>query len=96
MSRHAPLPPSSAERWIACPGSYQAEREAPPAAPSEFADIGTHAHALFARGLRFGLPAEALTTDPAISRPLALALDAARRILGSRAFMVELTLPALA
>jgi hypothetical protein len=50
---------------------------------------------LFAQGLRFGLAAEALTTDPVMLRPLALALDAARRILGSRAFMVELRLPAL-
>jgi hypothetical protein len=93
---HAPLPPSSAERWIACPGAYRAEREAPPAAPSEFADLGTHAHALFARGLRFGLTAEALMSEPALRRPFALALAAARQILGSRAFMVELRLPALA
>jgi hypothetical protein len=93
---HAPLPPSAAERWIACPSSRQAETEAPPTVLSAFADLGTHAHELFARGLRLGLAIEALTTDPAIRQPLALALAAMREILGPRTFMVEIRLPALA
>jgi len=93
---HAPLPPSAAERWIACPGSYQAESSAPPAPSSEFAELGTTAHAWFATGLRRGLPAKAMTTDPLMQRPLDAALTATRQILGSRAFMVELRLPPLA
>jgi len=93
---HAPLSPSAAERWMACPGSRQAEAEAPPAIPSTFAELGTYAHELFAFGLRHGLTAEALTTDPAIRQPLALALTAMREILGTRTFMVETRLPALA
>jgi hypothetical protein len=92
---HAPLPPSAAERWIACPGSRQAEADAPPGTPSAFADLGTHAHELFARGLRHGLAIEALTTDPVIQQPLALALTAMREIIGARTFMVEMRLPAL-
>jgi hypothetical protein len=96
MTGHAVLPPSAAERWIACPGSRQAEREAPAVTASEFSALGTAAHAWFARGLRHNLEAGALTADPLLQRPLAMALDAARRILGSRAFMVEQRLPPLA
>jgi hypothetical protein len=95
MSRHAPLAPSAAERWIACPGSHLAEAAAPPSAPSEFADFGTAAHVLFAKVLRFSLTARTMTTDPLIERPLDLALDAARQILGRDPFLVELRLPAL-
>jgi hypothetical protein len=96
MSRHAPLPPSSATRWIACPGSVQAERDAPPKLTSEFAAIGTKAHELFARGLHSGLTPERLTDDPVLLRPLALALTVTRRILARRPFMVELRLQPLA
>jgi hypothetical protein len=92
---HAPLPPSAAERWIACPGSRQAEAAAPPDVSSTFAELGTYAHELFMRGLHFGLTAAALTTDPVIQHPLATALAATRKVLGSRAFMVEVRLPAL-
>jgi hypothetical protein len=95
MSQHAPLAPSAAERWMACPGSHLAEAAAPPAPASEFADFGTAAHVLFAKALRFGLAAEAVTTDPLVLRPLALALDAARQILGRDPFLVELRFPAL-
>jgi len=93
---HAPLAPSSSERWMACPGSHHAEAAAPPSMPSVFADLGTHAHELFARGLRLGLAAEVLTTDPMIQHPLASALAATREILGPRSFLVEVRLPALA
>jgi hypothetical protein len=94
--KHAPLAPSAAERWIACPGSYQAEHEAPPAPAPSFADYGTYAHELFARALLDRLPAEAVTDDPVMRRPLALALDAARQILGARPFLVEIRLRPLA
>ena len=96
MTGHAPLAPSAAERWIACPGSYQAARNAPPAPSSEFAELGTTAHTWFATGLRRGLAAQVLTTDPLLQHPLELAINAARQILEQRSFMVELRLPALA
>ena len=89
MSAHAPLPPSSATRWMACPGSVAAERAAPPAPSSTFADEGTHAHELFARCLTRTLAADAVTEDPVIVAPLALSLDLARRILNGRTFLVE-------
>jgi hypothetical protein len=72
-----------------------AERAAPPEAPSAFADFGTAAHRLFAQALRFELATELVTDDPLVALPLNLALDAARRILDRRPFMVELRLPAL-
>ena len=89
MSAHAPLAPSSAKRWIACPGSVQATRGAPESPSSSFADEGTHAHALFARCLLQGAPADVVCTDSNLLRPLALALELARQILNGRAFMVE-------
>jgi hypothetical protein len=63
---------------------------------SDFAEGGNTAHAMFARALRLKLPAAAVTQDETWVRPLDLALDAARRILGSRSFLVESPLPALA
>jgi hypothetical protein len=92
---HAILAPSAAERWIACPGSLQAAREAPPAPSSEFSVLGTAAHEWFAHGLLSGLEAKALTDDPELQHPLAAALEAARRILGDRPFKVESRLPPL-
>jgi Protein of unknown function (DUF2800) len=89
LSAHAALPPSSARRWIACPGSVAAERAAPPAPASTFADEGTYAHELFARCLTRRLSADAVTDDPGIAAPLALSLDLTRRILDGRAFLVE-------
>jgi len=80
---------------MACAGSRRAEAAAPPAGSSEYADFGTAAHVLFAKGLRFGVAAETLTNDPAVLQPLALSLKAAREILGPRAFLVEQRLPAL-
>lgn len=53
MSDHAPLPPSSAERWLSCPGSPNMERGLPdnegPAARE-----GTFAHDIAARALDEG------------------------------------------
>jgi hypothetical protein len=96
MSAHAPLSPSAAQRWTACPGSIAAERGFPKQAPSVFAETGTHAHTLFARALACRLPADAMTTDPELVRPLALALELSRQIIGYRRFMVELRLAPLA
>jgi hypothetical protein len=82
-------------RWIACPGSVAAERKAPKPPSSEFAELGTAVHAMFARCLRQKLPAEAVTVNATVLPALALALDLTRQILESRPFMVELRLPPL-
>ena len=42
--QHAVLSPSSAERWINCPGSVRLSQQLPPAPSSTYADEGTLAH----------------------------------------------------
>ena len=58
MSTHALLSPSSASRWMACPGSV-ALSEGLPDKSSEFADEGTAAHELAAWCLSTGSDASA-------------------------------------
>ena len=55
MSAHAPLAPSSAKRWMSCPGSVTGDARRPEPPSSSFADEGTHAHELFARCLLQGV-----------------------------------------
>ena len=63
MSAHATLSPSSAARWMACPGSVVLTADAPDTS-SKFADEGTAAHALAALCLVEGTPvAERLGQD---------------------------------
>jgi hypothetical protein len=92
---HAPLSPSSAERWTNCPGSYAAEQVAPPALTSFAAEQGTAVHALFAQCLATGASAEQLTSDPLILPPLTEALALTRRIIAGRPVLLETRLPAL-
>lgn len=51
-SKHAKLPPSSAERWINCPGSVALSAQLPPPSSSPYADEGTLAHAVAELKLR--------------------------------------------
>ena len=62
MSAHAILSPSSASRWMACPGSVVLS-EGMPDSSSEFADEGTDAHELAALCLDKKLPASSFEGD---------------------------------
>ena len=50
---HARLNPSSADRWIHCPGSVQLSDQCPAPGSSEYADEGTRAHAVAEGKLRY-------------------------------------------
>jgi DNA polymerase len=86
---HAPLAPSAAHRWMACPGSVMAERLAPPSPVSSFAEEGTEAHRVFAECLLNSVPVASLTRDPALIDPLRRALFLAADVIAGRPFLVE-------
>jgi DNA polymerase len=88
-SAHAPLAPSAAHRWMACPGSVMAERLAPPSPVSSFAEEGTEAHRIFAECLLNSVPVASLTHDPTVIDPLRHALFLAADVIAGRGFLVE-------
>jgi DNA polymerase len=95
LPAHAPLAPSAASKWMHCPGSVQAEKEAPPQPPSGFAAEGTRAHEIFAECLEQGLAPAALTDDLAVSAPLSVAVEQARNVIDGRPVLLEYRLPPL-
>jgi DNA polymerase bacteriophage-type len=95
---HAPLPPSSAERWMNCPGSVGAIAAMPPQPEAEsfFATEGTEAHRIFAACLERDLDPAELTDDILMVPPLRRALMVARDLIGGRKFKVEIRLEPIA
>jgi DNA polymerase len=93
-TKHAPLPPSSAERWVNCPGSVAAEKAVGPSPESPFATEGTEAHKVFAQCLEQGTEPNGLD-DPYQQMAIEHALKIAREIIAGRTFKVETRLEAL-
>ncbi len=89
MADHAKLSPSSAHRWMACPGSVEAEAEFPNTT-SEHAAEGTAAHALAEFCLRtdcdadsqIGEQFESYVVDAAMAEAVQVYLDHVRAIPG--------------
>lgn len=69
---HAVLSPSSADRWMLCPGSVALSKGLPDT-PSAYADEGTAAHFLMSEAMLIGIPALTFIGDA-----IAVASDGAR------------------
>lgn len=59
MADHARFSPSSAKRWMTCPGSLALCRDLPPGKVGSYASEGTAAHSLASLALEAGQPAAA-------------------------------------
>jgi hypothetical protein len=64
---HAPFSPSSAKRWLTCPGSFALSLQIPEPPSSAYASEGTRLHDVAARILQFGA---VLVTDDDMQRLL--------------------------
>jgi hypothetical protein len=89
---HAPLAPSAAERWFACPGSVAAVQALPEAPETAYAAEGTEAHRIFAACLERGTDPIEFSTDFMLVQPLRAALAIARDVIAGRKFKVEVRL----
>lgn len=76
---HAPLAPSGAHRWIACPASVTAERGFPDQ-PSREADEGSAMHEVRARCLRLGVDPERYLGWPFLGGTRRAAIATAKRL----------------
>ena len=65
MAKHAKLGPSSASRWLNCPGSVALCATVPEEPSSEYADEGTFAHDIAERAIR-AVRDEGFATDVAL------------------------------
>jgi len=78
--QHAPLAPSSAARWVQCPGSVVMSRAFPDAGDSDESAEGTLAHELAAQALRTGV--DPVCDDEEMSAAIAIYTDAVRKAMG--------------
>jgi Protein of unknown function (DUF2800) len=95
IEHHAPLPPSSAERWMRCPGSVRAEALTLGRPTSPYAIEGSAAHVIFALALLTDLLPSQLTDDAAMAEHLDDMVTAARTMIGTDVYLIEHRLPAL-
>jgi Protein of unknown function (DUF2800) len=86
---HAPLAPSSAERWMNCPGSVTACAALAKEPEPPYAIEGTEAHKIFAACLERDLEPVKFTSDFMTFQPLRAALEIARDVIAGRKFEVE-------
>jgi len=98
---HAQLSPSSAARWMVCPGSVALTKDMPDTS-SKFADEGTSAHELAALCLDLNRDAVSFigdtmslghVVDEDMARPVQKYVDYVRDIAQGGTFMVEQRLP---
>jgi hypothetical protein len=99
-AEHARFSPSSAERWMTCPGSIAFTRDLPNPS-SEYADEGTAAHTLASRALTYGKPAaffhgeeiqageRVFTVDDDMASFIQVYLDEVNARVGDGTLMVE-------
>lgn len=97
---HARFSPSSAERWMTCPGSIALTRDIPNPS-SEYADEGTAAHTLASRALNYNKPAaffhgeeiqageRVFIVDDEMASNVQVYLDEVHARMGDGALMVE-------
>lgn len=88
MSAHSLFSPSSAHRWIPCPGSIALCEDIPPQPSSEFADEGTAAHELLAWCLAnnrdsYSYPHEGITVNGKLYVPDEEMLNSVRKVADS-------------
>ena len=86
MTLHAKLSASGAHRWMACPGSVNAESNYPNKS-SSFAEEGTRAHELMEACLVSGLDAAEISVDEEMADSVQIYLDYVRSILPDHLFV---------
>lgn len=80
---HAKLSPSSAHRWIACPGSVWLSEDAPKTT-SAYAEEGTKAHEIGASCLTFDTRPDELTDDEEMAEAVAVYVNLVRAVAGMK------------
>lgn len=90
MSNHARLAPSSAARWIHCPGSVQLQEQYPDQRDKSKADEGTLAHSIAAKVLDTGeWPSDCNQLPNEMIDAIKVYIQAVRSVVGDRRVNVE-------